>query len=459
MSVTIEQVAEFIFAYTRKYRSAYAKATAPQPEGPGYPKLVRSAYLDATNLQVYVAQDGVVISVENEPSHQWYIAGGPALKVDYEPSKTPNAVTKFLNDHQLLGKPIGIYRIVTKVPLASCIWRGRIQNIEKELTIANDELDLKLNLKQINSPFKKVVNILTFGAFGSILDPNFHDGTVDFGSPHILKNLGFFPADLNNRRFFEHIEVYSHADESAWDTRLINLRVQQDLRRDIGSALAAAGREPGGGTMSFGGEPQWLESYNNRLDSLKTAISDLGDALRFQPEGIESVFHEILEKHPVLLDVYGSCESKPELSYPHGQTSPIGKTKLQPDFIIRYPDQSYKMIEIERPSKQIATTQGQPRAEVGQAVFQTAEWKHYIKTHYQLVASRYPGIQSKCKTSVIMSRFTQQHFKSVSDARDYMGLMMEQFNIDEFLTFDDLLERAITAYTMLSGLPPEQAGY
>ncbi len=33
-----------------------------------------------------------------------------------------------------------------------------------------------------------------------------------------------------------------------------------------------------------------------------------------------------------------------------------------------------------------------------------------------------------------------------------MGLMMEQFNIDEFLTFDDLLDRASTAFVQLSGL-------
>jgi len=53
-----------------------------------------------------------------------------------------------------------------------------------------------------------------------------------------------------------------------------------------------------------------------------------------------------------------------------------------------------------------------------------------------------------------MSRFTQQNFKNVSDAREYMGLMIDQYNIDEFLTFDDLLERAISAYTMLSSFPP-----
>lgn len=154
----------------------------------------------------------------------------------------------------------------------------------------------------------------------------------------------------------------------------------------------------------------------------------------------------------MLLDVYGVVESKPELSYPGGVTSPLGKTKLQPDFIIRYPDQSYKMIEIERPTKAIATAQGQPRAEVGQAVFQTAEWKHYVKTHYQIIKDRYPGIQSKCKTAVIMSRFQQEKFSNISGMREYMGLIMEQYKIDEFLTFDDLLDRAVTAYVLLSGL-------
>ena len=204
--------------------------------------------------------------------------------------------------------------------------------------------------------------------------------------------------------------------------------------------------------MSFGDVPSWIEAYNNRLDSLQKAISDLRVALQFEGDEVEAVFHAVLQKHPLLLDVYGVCESKPEFSYPPGSASPIGKTKLQPDFLIRYPDQSYKLVEIERPSKAVATVQGQPRAEVAQAVFQTAEWKHFIKTHYQVVAERYPGIQAKCKTTVVMSRLRQESFKNIDDARAYMGLVMGQFSIDEFLTFDDLLERACTAYALLSGL-------
>jgi len=209
-----------------------------------------------------------------------------------------------------------------------------------------------------------------------------------------------------------------------------------------------------GGTISLGGGPSWTEVYSDRLERLRSAIAVLRAALLLKSDDIEAVFHETLQKHPLLLDVYGTCESKPQFVYPKGKTSPIGKTSLQPDFLITYPDCSYKLVEIERPSKPVATEQGQPRSEVAQAAFQTAEWRHFIKTHYQELHDRYPGIQSKCKTAVVMSRTNQQSFKNIDDIRAYTGLMMEQFNIDEFFTFDDLYDRACNAYALLSGLSP-----
>ena len=53
-----------------------------------------------------------------------------------------------------------------------------------------------------------------------------------------------------------------------------------------------------------------------------------------------------------------------------------------------------------------------------------------------------------------MSRTNQQSFKNIEDIRAYAGLMMEQFNIDEVFTFDDLYDRAYTAYVLLSDLAP-----
>lgn len=53
-----------------------------------------------------------------------------------------------------------------------------------------------------------------------------------------------------------------------------------------------------------------------------------------------------------------------------------------------------------------------------------------------------------------MSRTRQSAFKSAEDIGAYKGLIMEQFNIDEFFTYDDLYDRARTAYALLSGLTP-----
>lgn len=450
MLVTIEHIAEFIFAYARRYRETYLKATTPPPEGPGYPAIVRSPFLSASSLDIYVANDGVVLAQLGDRPDPWHIAGGPALKIDYEPSRTPPHVFKTLADHGLLGKPIGIYRIVAKSELPETVWRGEVQGIEREKTLYDSSTEISLNVREVKSSLGDVVKELTFGAYGTILNVFLPTSDSQIGESHLTRGFGMFPADLSTRRFFNYLEIFGHSDPCAWDLRVVNLRVQRDLRRDLAQAMSEP--DGGGGTMSFGDTPSWIESYGNRLELLKSAIDDLRSALQQRGEDVEAIFHVLLVRHPLLLDVYGVVESKPELRYPEGTESPIGKTKLQPDFIVRYPDQSYKLVEIERPAKAVATAQGQPRAEVAQAVFQTAEWKHFIKTHYQTLADRYPGIQSKCKTAVVMSRSRQENFKNIDDMRAYMGLMMEQFNIDEFLTFDDLLDRASTAYALLSGL-------
>ena len=249
------------------------------------------------------------------------------------------------------------------------------------------------------------------------------------------------------------LEIHGQIDRSAWDRRAISLRVKSDLRRDFAQALSVT-EERRGGLLSFGATNEWAESYTNRLVSLQKAISLLRENLLFNDTASEDVFHRVLEDNPMLLDVYGMCQSKPVLKYPVGHASVIGKEFLVPDFIVVYPDKSYKLIEIERPSKSMATKQGQPRSELTQAIFQIAEWKHFIKTHYDTIRDKYPGIQSKCKSMIIISRSTQKAFGGLKDQKAYTELLMEQYNVDEVMTYDDILERASFAYYQLTGLAP-----
>lgn len=454
MTITLDELKDFLFEYISEYREGYQGFTSQPPSGAGYPKLPISPFLESKAFEIFLAEDGVIINeVADEPQHQWFVAGGPAFKVDLEPTKTPEEVTQIIKDNGLEGKPIGIYRIVAKEHIPSSVWRGRIKNISCSKAVMNEELGVTLNLAKVETNLKQLVCNLTFGAYGIVLDPHLPDSNAPFGQSHITEKMGFFPADLNNRRFFKYLEIYPHSDKCAWDRRIINTRIKNDLRRDFVKKLSRP-NDQGGGYLSFGNTNQWIENHSNRLGQLKLAIDEFRNVLMFQSHETEDVFHQLIENHPILLDVYGKCESKPKLKYPKGENSPIGKTYLEPDFIVLYPDQSYKLVELERASKNVATQQGQPRSEVGQAAFQTAEWVHYIREHYAEIKNRYPGIHTKYKTSLIMSRSTQSSFKGIDDMNRYKELIIQQYSLDEMLTYDDLFERACTAYTVLTGLSP-----
>jgi hypothetical protein len=453
-TISLDDLENYLAEYITAYRREYERFISAPPRGPGYPSLSVSPYLSRSKFDVYLSENGIVINqIGIEPNYNWYIAGGPALMVDYEPTITPRDVTEILKANDLIGKEIGIYRIVAKKKLPNKVWKGRIDGIIRTRARENLLEGITVNLYELNINLAELIDILTFGAFGSILDPKLPHSTDNIGYPHLVRKLGIFPADLNNKRFFEYLEIHGQADHSAWDRRAINLRVKSDLRRDFARALAL-GEKAQGGTFSFGATNDWAENYTNRLISLKKAIDALRETLLFNDAGPEEVFHSLLESSSILLDVYGICQSKPVLKYPVGQTSLIGKKYLEPDFIVVYPDKSYKLIEIERASKGIATKAGQPKVELTQAIFQIAEWKHFIKTHYDCIKDKYPGIQSKCRSMIIMSRSSQKSFGGLPDQKAYTELLMEQYNVDEVLTYDDLYERACIAYHQLTGLAP-----
>lgn len=154
-----------------------------------------------------------------------------------------------------------------------------------------------------------------------------------------------------------------------------------------------------------------------------------------------------------MIDVYGDAISKPKLRYPSIEESPLGKEYVEPDFIIRYPLNHYRLIELEKPSKNIATKSGQPRSEVTQAVFQISEWKAYIRNHYELIKEQYPSINFNCYSSVIISRTTEESFVAGRNNRKYRELLKEHYSgVDEIITYDDLLIKAKDAYHKLINL-------
>jgi hypothetical protein len=180
-------------------------------------------------------------------------------------------------------------------------------------------------------------------------------------------------------------------------------------------------------------------------------LGEFESLLHAQSGADERIFHSFIEKHPMLLDVYAEPISKPRWFYPPG-TSPLGKSYVEPDFVLKYPDGSYRLVELERPNKELATAQGQPRAGVNQAAFQIGEWRTYIANHYDLLKAEYPGISVRQSATIVIGRSSSAGVGLGRSLQQYKELLASQYPTVDVLTYDELLDRARHAYAGLTSL-------
>lgn len=445
-NASAKDVLRYLPIYIDAYRTEYRKLVAAPPEGAGLPEAPLSPYLQVRRFEVLLTSDGVVIFVADEPpKYDWWLAGGPALKVDYEPTKTPLWLSEALASNGLTGKPIGIYRVVSKTELPSMVWGGELPEPTETENLPDGT---EVNLRSMTCSVEDAIARLTYGAFGRVLDVHLRRNASVFWKPHVISNLGFFNAELSGKRFCNYIEVLPHIERAAWDTRTIALRAAADVRRDFARFTST----DDGGSFSFGDYNQWVENYQRSLHKLAEAISEFEKLLAEQTGAVEDVFHHFLEQNPILLDPIGKVVSKPRFSYPDDQKSPDGKTYLEPDFIISSPSGTHRLIEIERANKNLATKAGHARQDLAQAAFQIAEWKQYIAQHYTLLAERFPHISENSPSAIILSRNTQAGFESETAFRRKIDQLRRQFRVDEILTYDDVLKNARSLYDKLSSL-------
>jgi hypothetical protein len=346
VKIEISDLEKYMTRYVPAYRAEYSRLVMTPPGGGGYPELAISPYIYADEIICYLADDGVaVFEGSREPNYSWWIAGGPALISDFPATRTPTWVTNLLKAEGILGKDIGMYRVVAQEGIPDPIWRGELEPIAEECTATIAQT--KLILRRVDLTLNEVLRRMTFGAFGLIIDIHMPKPEDAFWVPHVIRQTGFLPADRQHRRFINYLEVSPHLDPAAWDVRSIRTRVQVDVRRDFGWAFSLPERP--GGMISMGGTA-WVQPYFDRLSRLGVAIDKFVALLERGHDEYEAVFHAFLQQNSILLDVYGEAISKPRFVYPEGE-SPLGKAYVEPDFIIRYPGNSYKLVELERPSK------------------------------------------------------------------------------------------------------------
>ncbi|MFQ6018850.1 MAG: Shedu anti-phage system protein SduA domain-containing protein [Kiloniellaceae bacterium] len=448
---SLDVIARYLASYLEAYRQEYASFVSPAPHGGGYPPLPVSPYLYTSRLLCFVARDGYAVAdFSREPEYRWEIAGGPALLPDFPESRTPGEIVSLLKAQGIWGKPIGLYRLVAKGGIPDEVWRGDLGRLTALTELSSGGTTIQVEQRDID--WRSLVQRLTFGAYDLILDVKLPDPQSPFWRPHITRDLGFAPADRSNRRFCHYLELSPHLDEAAWDERSIPIRVAVDLRRDFAQAFAMQPHGQGG-TISFGAPTLWIERFHDRLRLLAEKIAQFAALLAETPDADEAVFHTFLQETPILLDVYGDVRSKPKFVYPPG-ASPLGKEYVEPDFVVRYIGNSYKLVEIERPSKALGTGHGEARAGVTQAAFQIAEWKTYIQKHYDLISGEFPGIAVDNRTMILISRSREESVGHGRRVDEYLELVKNQLAVDEVLTYDYLLQRAEAAYARLAALAP-----
>jgi hypothetical protein len=444
-AVTVREAASYLQKYITAYRDEYERMTQTPPSGAGYPRIQISPYLDSNSIECWILSDGfAIIDSSKQPDHKWWIAGGPALCVDYEPTRTPPEIFEEQKRHGLYGKPIGIYRIVSKETLSTEVWLGNLPEPEETEFISGQVQAIVHKATISRSEF---INRLTFGAFGSVIDLKLPVADPNFWVPHITRGMGFFNAERSNKRFLSYFETSTHIEHGAWDERTIFVRVNADLRRDFAHAFGSVGA---GGSISFG-EAQYRTSFFDRLTRLARTISEFESLLYYNENGDESVFHNFLSHNSILLDVYAEATSRPRFYYPARET-PLGKTYVEPDFILKYADGSYRLVELERPSKDIATNQGHPRSAFTQASFQIAEWRHFIANYYDQIKTSFPGISNNPSALLIISRSSEKSVGLGRKVNDYKAMLRAYLPNTDIMTYDDLLERAKHAYVRLQTL-------
>jgi hypothetical protein len=112
----------------------------------------------------------------------------------------------------------------------------------------------------------------TFGFYGDIVDPAPIPGPLP---AELVRNLGFFPADLNSRRYFQWLCVAAIAKPAVQSQAVIQDWAERTVREDIARTFA----QPAFGSGDFIAQPSDADIWSRRLDERLDGLSAAEQAL------------------------------------------------------------------------------------------------------------------------------------------------------------------------------------
>jgi hypothetical protein len=428
--------ANYLEKYIQVYRQQHKRFVASPPDGQGYPDLRISPFLYSTELTCALAFDGYVL---------W--DGWDAPTKDGALKLSPPAGRIEPEMLALTGSsPARL--VIPNSSAPECVITGIPTGLLSHKTLRSVD-NIIINISQYAVSFIDLLTTICFGA-GTIVEivrKTFAVQADNFWVPTLIRDCAFVSVGAGKTRYIHYLEASLHTELAAWDARSIWVRVNADIARDFRRAIEIVP-----GYRSGFGVSGPLPAIIDRLNKLGEAIVAFKDLLETDRDSDEKIFHDFLYANPVLIDVYGWVVSKPRWRFPDGVTSSVGKSYLEPDFVVRYHGNRYKLVEIEKPSKRLATEKGHPRSEVGQAANQIAEWRQYLKYNADMIRDDFPNIGMDFTSMLVISRSSAESVGPGRDIEAVEELYGMQYSINEFYTYDSLLSRAQIMYDRLSAI-------
>jgi len=141
-------------------------------------------------------------------------------------------------------------------------------------------------------------------------------------------------------------------------------------------------------------------------------------------------------------DIHPFIEENSFLLFPNPDATlsevPIGMgTEYRIDFMVRRPNATYLLVELENPRQRIVTASGDFTAEVNHALCQVEDWQEWIENNLTTVQRYYPEMTSP-EGLIVIGR---------EDGSEAQSRRLRRRNVNmrgriEILTYDDLLRGA-----------------
>jgi len=208
------------------------------------------------------------------PKGHWYFAGGPAIKIDEVHTQTPLSVRTLFSTNSTTQRPEGIVRAILKSPVPKEIWNGNL-----DLTVVEHEFKIesgkRLTIYHYPNSLSEFLSAATFGFFGYIEQTPSVPKKYELTAFEIITNLGFFPADLNNKRFFSTLGVVLDPTSLLTNARDFEIPLKHAFHRDLTRLNSFQTFAADDYIRQFSSKSLWDPSHSGDSDELYKLILNL----------------------------------------------------------------------------------------------------------------------------------------------------------------------------------------